>query len=63
MIDSVEKLRVHLRLFKKQALRAGSDSFQLYPTFCIYFDKNKEKYILNKAQVLDMACEILIEED
>lgn len=63
MIDTVEKLRVHLKLFKKQALRVGSDSLQLYPMFCIYYDNNKEKYNLNKAQVLDLACEVLIEED
>jgi hypothetical protein len=62
-IDTVEKLRVHLKIMKKQMLRQGADKFQLYPMFCLYYDKNKEKYSLPKIQVLDLACEILIEED
>lgn len=62
MIDTFEKLKVHLKLFKSQALKAGATQFQLYPMFCIYFDKNKHKYSLNKVEILDLACEILIEE-
>ncbi|QIW89749.1 hypothetical protein PQE71_gp067 [Bacillus phage Izhevsk] len=63
MIDTVAKLKVHLKLFKSQALKAGATQFQLYPMFCTYYDKNKDKYGVDKFQVLDLACEILIEED
>lgn len=63
MIDTVEKMKVHLKILKKKLLKEGCDKFQLYPMFCLYYDKNKEKYSLPKMQILDLACEILIEED
>lgn len=63
MIDTVEKLKVNLKILKKQLLKAGCDDFQLYPMFCVYYDKNKERYGLPKETVFDTACEILIEED
>lgn len=62
-IDTIEKLKVHLKMLKKRLLKEGCDQMQLYPIFCLYYDKNKEKYHLPKFQVLDLACEILIEED
>ncbi|BCT30317.1 hypothetical protein BVAD3_39910 (plasmid) [Bacillus velezensis] len=62
MIDSVDKLKVHLKILKKKLLHEGADKLELYPMFCLYYDKNKERYQLPKVQVLDVACEILIEE-
>lgn len=62
MIDTIAKLKAHLKLFKSQALKAGATQYQLYPMFYVYFDKNKHKYSLSKPQILDLACEILIEE-
>jgi hypothetical protein len=62
-IDTEGKLRVHLKLLEKRLLKEGCDKMQIYPVFCIYYDKNKEKYPLPKEQVFDTACEILIEED
>jgi hypothetical protein len=61
-IDTVEKLKVHLKIFKSQLKKQGATDFQYYPMFCIYYEKNREKYALSKEQVLDTACEILIEE-
>lgn len=63
MIDSVEKLKVNLKILKKQLLKQGVNEFQLYPMFCLYYDKHKERYSLPKEQIFDIACEILIEED
>lgn len=60
-IDTVEKLRANLKILKMKLLKAGCDKMQLYPMFCVYYDKNKERYQLPKEQVFDLACEILIE--
>jgi hypothetical protein len=61
-IDTLEKLKVHLKILKKMFVKNGCEEFQLYPMFCLYYDKNKEKYKLTKEQVFDLACEIMIEE-
>lgn len=63
MIDTVGKVRVHLKILKLLFLKQGADKFQLYPMFCLYYDKNKERYSLPKEQIFDIACEIFIEED
>ena len=63
MIDTDKKLEVHLRILKKRFLKMGFDKFMLYPIFCMYYEKNKEKYKLSKWTVLNTACEILIEEE
>jgi hypothetical protein len=62
-IDTVEKLKAHLKILKMKLLKEGCDKMQLYPMFCLYYDKNKEKYLIPKVQVFDLACEILIEND
>lgn len=63
MIDTPEKLKLSLKLFKSRLLKEGVDKFNLYPMFSTYYNKNIEKYDLPKGQILDMACEILVEED
>lgn len=63
MIDTEKRLEVHLKIFKKRLLKEGVDKFQLYPVFCMYYEKNKEKYQLPKWDILNKACEILVEED
>ena len=63
MIDTPKKLEVHLKIMKKKLFEAGCNQYQLYPVFCLYYEKNKEKYQLSKWDVLNMACEILIEEE
>lgn len=62
-IDSIQKLRLHLKILKKKFLHEGVDKLELYPMFCLHYDKNKERYQLPKIQVLKLACEILIEEN
>lgn len=62
MIDTPKKLEVHLKILKKRLIKEGCGKFELYPTFCTYYEKNKEKYQLPKWDVLNMACEILVEE-
>ena len=62
-IDTEAKLRVHMKLLKNRLLREGCDKLQVYPIFCSYYDKNKEKYQLPKEQVLNMACEVFVETD
>ena len=63
MIDSKEKLRVHLKTFKYKNLVRGVDKFALYPLFCQYYKKHQERFDLPKMDVLEMATIILIEED
>lgn len=63
MISTQIKLLAYLRLFKKRMVNQGLGQFQLYPAFCIHYDKNKEQFALPKETVLDAACQILIEED
>ncbi|GEM_PF-4281631 len=60
-IDSLERLSRHLKLFRMKLKKEGHNEMQLYPMFCVYYDKNKEKFQLSKEQVLESACEILIE--
>ena len=60
-IDTIEKLKANLKVFKMKFLKGGCDKMQLYPLFCAHYDKNKERYQLPKETVLDYACEILIE--
>lgn len=62
-IDTTEKLKAHLKIFKFKLLKEGCSKMQLYPMFCLYYDKNKESYLFPKWDVFDQACEILIEED
>lgn len=62
-IDTENKMRAHLKIFKLKATKQGLTKFQLYPAFCTYYEKHKEKFGLPKFQVLDLACEILVEED
>lgn len=62
IIDTTDKLRSHLKVLKFKLLKDDFDPFQLYPTFCIYYAEHKERYLLPKEEVLDLACEILIEE-
>jgi hypothetical protein len=59
-IDTIDKLKAHLKLLRIKLLREGYNELQLYPMFCLYYDKNKERYQLPKEQILDNACEILI---
>jgi hypothetical protein len=52
-----------LKILKFRLLKQGCDKMQLYPMFCLYYDKNKESYLLPKWDVFDLACEILIENE
>lgn len=63
IIDTEAKLKAHLRIFKMRLLKEGCDKLQLYPIFCLHYQRNKEKYKMPNGKILDMACEILIEED
>lgn len=63
MINSEIKLKLHLRQCKNAMKKSGIDNMMLYPTFCAYYDKKKQNYDLPKEVVLNMACQILIEEE
>ena len=63
VINTELKLKFHLKALKLKMLNQGMEDVMLYPTFCAYYDKNKNNYDLPKEVVLNMACEILIEED
>ncbi|MEW4233473.1 hypothetical protein Q0N71_29365 [Bacillus thuringiensis] len=60
MIDNVEKLRVHLKMFKKQCEKQNVNEFSIYPNFCVYLDKNKDKYDLPKETILNEALDIFL---
>ena len=62
MIDTEKRLEIHLKIFKKRLLSEGVNKFQLYPVFCMHYERNKEKYQLPKWDILNKACEILVEE-
>lgn len=61
LINTEARLRVHLKLFKRQCDKSGLDTMLYYPVFCEHYSKNQEKYDLPNGVVLDMACEILVE--
>lgn len=63
MIDSKEKLRIHLKTFKYKNLVRGVNKFALYPLFCQYYETHQDRYTMPKIDVLEMASIILIEED
>jgi len=60
IIDTEIKLKLHLTLFKKTAMKQGTNPFSVYPAFGHYYQNNLEKYNLPKETVYNMACEILI---
>lgn len=59
--DTEEKLEKHLKTLKKLWLREGVNELNLYPQFCIFHQKNKEKYQLPKEIVLSMALDIFLD--
>lgn len=61
-ITTTDQLKVHLKVLKVKMIKQGYTDFQLYPAFCVMYNQNKERYQLSKEEVLNLACEILIEE-
>ena len=61
LIDTKVKLKLHLMGFKKQCVKSGIDPLLYYPAFCEHYGKHSSNYTMSKYDVLDMACEILIE--
>lgn len=62
MIDSEDRLRTQLKIFKHKCKNQGLDPLLYYPAFCEYYSKHKDTYELPDGVVLEMACEILIED-
>lgn len=60
LIETEQRLETHLKVFKLKLNKEGYTDFQLYPMFCTYYERNKERYRLPKETVIEMACEILI---
>lgn len=61
-ITNEQQLTAHLKILKFKLRKEGVTEFNLYPAFCMLYDKTKERYKLPTAVVLDKACEILIEQ-
>lgn len=60
-ITTIDQLKIHLKVLRMKLVNNGITGYELYPQFCLYYAKNKEKYQLPKEVVLEHACEILIE--
>lgn len=59
-IETVEQLKVHLKVLKMKFKKNGYSDLQLYPAFCVYYGEHQDKYHLSKEVVLNHACDILI---
>ena len=62
IIDSEVRLRTQLKIFKHKCKKQGLDPLLYYPAFCDYYSKHKDTYELSDGVVLEMACEVLIED-
>jgi len=62
-INSIQKLRIHLKVFKARLLKGGVDKLNIYPMFCKYYADNSDAYDLPMITVLNEAVTILLEED
>ena len=60
-ITTEDQLERKLKVFKVKLKNEGFEDLQLYPLFCVHYDKHKELYQLPQEMVLDKACDILIE--
>lgn len=60
MINNVKLLRVHLKMFKRSVLEKTGNVYDCYPNFCLYYDKNKDKYDLPKETVFNEALDVFL---